>query len=130
MGKIWVYPFIREKISVKTLDKFRDWVAKESQDFWHDLHNAHTGDIMVFAWVEKPGEWILVGDAVVKLNEASKEAEKKGFKRRIISVSRRLYEKSVNLKKVTTKKPGQFVILTPEEYLKLLQNTVESNQGS
>ena len=125
-SRVLVYPFVRDFLEtegVTVLEEFRDWVYDEGDEFFHNQRVARQGDVIVFAWVEKGGEWYLVGDAIVKINEESEEAKKYGLTRRIITKGVRTYPRSVSSKELDIKLEA-FIELTPEQYLTLLQKTV------
>lgn len=129
LGDIWVYAFseILKEQGVTTTRKFQKWITEEGDKFLHSEHVAQPGDVLVYAWKEK-GEWLLVGDAIIKLNEELEKVIKvngRKLKRRIVAGNVRTYEQKVNLKTITNKTMKPFLKLKPKQYLSLLQKSIK-----
>lgn len=128
-------PFNRDRIrneGASSSEEFRDWIVKHGESFLHSISNPQTGDVLVFGWMKEQGEWIFVGDTVVKQNHMSgsvdwcncTKEDKADYKRHIITGGVRVYPTSVSSKSVPSIKLLAFAQISPEDYLKLIASSV------
>lgn len=128
-------PFNPERVrndGASSLEEFREWVTKYGDNFLYTLGNLQTGDILIFAWIQKPGEWLFAGDAIVKQkHEVGKETwcnctkqDRKGYGWHIITGGVRIYPKSVSSDDIQPMKLGHFAQISPETYQKIILSSV------
>ncbi|MHB8561006.1 MAG: hypothetical protein ACYDAP_07570 [Thermoplasmataceae archaeon] len=129
---VFVYPFNAERVKYEganSIVEFRDWVYDYGFDFAYSQPVAQSGDVLVFAWIEKPGEWYLVGDSIIKDNHKWGDVPycscdvKSIYERHIITGGVRLYPTNVCSKDINMKL-GSFSKIDPETYVNLLRKTV------
>lgn len=126
-----VVPFNIEYVKgegAASADEFTEWVSRHGDSFLHDLRNVQGGNVLVFAWKLKRGEWIMVGDAIVQSNHATGSkwsccAGTKGYSRHILAAGLRIYPTRVSTKMIGAKL-GSFANLTPKQYFQVLSETV------
>lgn len=117
---------------VSSPEEFREWIVKRGDSFRHNISNPQNGDILVFGWIKDKGEWIFVGDSIVKQNHkigsvdwcncAGEDSET--YKRHIITGSGRAYPTPVGSKSVPDVELGSFAQITPENYHKIISQSV------
>lgn len=129
---VFVYPFNGERVKYEGANsvlEFRDWVNDYGSDFAYTQAVAQSGDVLIYAWIERPGEWLLVGDSIIKDNHKSGDVdycncdEDSIYERHIITGGVRLYPTNVYSKEINMKL-GAFSKLDPETYVYLLGKSV------
>ncbi len=126
--KIVLYPFDGYLTGADSRDSFKKWASETHKGFRHDLNVALPGDILLFSHLESPGNWIIVGEAIVDDNHPVKSkfgscfvCDLKSpyddeFKVHVLTNYYQPYPKEINAKMDAGIKLGRFAILTSEEY--------------
>ena len=129
---VFAFPFNEERVrneGASSFEEFRDWVLEYGDNFLHNLTVGRKGDVLVFGWKLEPGEWMLVGDCIVKDNHQTGKADwcdcsnERGYSRHMVTGGVRLFPTSVSSKKLNIKL-GNFAPFTDDEYLELISKTV------
>lgn len=127
-----MYPFNEERVrygGASSFEEFRNWVLKYGEEFLYTQANTKKGDILVFAWIREKGDWVLVGDAIVKDNHKCGEVDwcdcedNEYYHRHLITGGLRIYPTSIESKRLNLKL-GSFASIDADEYLNLLAATV------
>jgi len=130
---VYVFPFNPKHVvpeGAASIEEFKVWLNKYGDDFYYSLGNTQTGDIIVFAWIEQPREWVMVGDAIIKSNHKTGFKECKcedieAYLRHILTGGLRIYPRSISSKQFALSDMGPFATLSPDKYFDLIEKTVE-----
>lgn len=60
-------------VDVEDIEGFRDWVKRYGKAFTHHPGAGALGDVVVYAWKERPNEWLPVADATVLSSRKGRE---------------------------------------------------------
>lgn len=130
---VFAFPFNEERVrneGASSFEEFRDWVLEYGDNFLHNLTVGRKGDVLVFGWILEPGEWMLVGDCVVKDNHQTGKAswcgcsKESGYSRHMVTGGVRIFPTSVSSKRLNVKL-GNFASISDEGYLELISKTVD-----
>ena len=132
--EIIALPFNKKELrdeGVFSVEEFKEWILVNGGNFLHKITNPISGKILIFSWIEGEGNWILVGDAIVKENHKTgaigcNEDPSLGYNRHILTGGIRLYPNSVHSKSV---KPAlelrQFAKVSIDQYQSIISMSVE-----